>query len=105
MQGLEGVKYTAFIGGIMQYGKLQMKKNTDDLNDDLTFQGLEGLLGHIRLRDAISTGFWISNLILAETKLIQALEGKMVPRVVQTIVLLIYLSISISFCSMRSQTN
>jgi hypothetical protein len=43
-QRLEGVDDTAFIDGKMQYGKLRMKEDTNDLNDELTFQGLEEFL-------------------------------------------------------------
>ena len=40
-QRLEGVEDTAFINGKMEYGKLRMKEHTDNLNDELTFRGLE----------------------------------------------------------------
>jgi hypothetical protein len=40
-QRLEGVDDTAFIDGKTQYGKLQMNKHMDNLNTELTFQGLE----------------------------------------------------------------
>ena len=43
-QRLEGVEDTAFIDGKTQYGKLRMKEHTDDLNDKLTFRGLEEFL-------------------------------------------------------------
>jgi hypothetical protein len=43
-QRLEGVEDTAFIDGKTQYGKLWMKEHTDDLNDELTFRGLEEFL-------------------------------------------------------------
>jgi hypothetical protein len=43
-QRLEGVEDTAFIDGKTQYGKLRMKEHTDDLNDELTFRGLEEFL-------------------------------------------------------------
>jgi hypothetical protein len=43
-QRLEGVEDAAFINGKTQYGKLQMKEHTNDLNNELTFQGLEEIL-------------------------------------------------------------
>jgi hypothetical protein len=43
-QTLEGVEETAFIDGKTQYDKLRMKEHTNDLNDKLTFQGLEQFL-------------------------------------------------------------
>lgn len=52
------------------------------------------LLVHTAQGYAISPDFWISNLNCAEAKLVQALEGKKVLLcVVQTIVLIIYLSV------------
>ncbi len=43
-QRLEGVEDTAFIDGKTQYGKLPMKEHTNDLNNELAFQGLEEFL-------------------------------------------------------------
>jgi hypothetical protein len=43
-QMLEGVQDTAFIDDKMQYGKLQMKEHTNDLNDELTVLCLEEFL-------------------------------------------------------------
>ena len=43
-QRLEGVDNKAFIDGKTQYGKLRMKENTDDVNNELTFRGLEEFL-------------------------------------------------------------
>jgi hypothetical protein len=40
-QRLEGAEDTAFIDGKTQYGNLQMKEHTDDLNDELTFRRLQ----------------------------------------------------------------
>jgi hypothetical protein len=38
------VEDTSFIDGKTQYGKLWMKEQTNDLNDELTFRGLEEFL-------------------------------------------------------------
>jgi hypothetical protein len=43
-QRLEGVEDTAIIDGRTQYGKLQMKEHTNNLNNELTFRGLEEIL-------------------------------------------------------------
>ena len=43
-KGLEGVEVKAIIDGKAQYGQLRMKEHTDDLNDELTFRGLEEFL-------------------------------------------------------------
>jgi hypothetical protein len=43
-QRSEGVKDTAFLDRKTQYDKLWTKEHTDDLNDELTFRGLEEFL-------------------------------------------------------------
>jgi hypothetical protein len=43
-QRLEGADDAAFIDGKTQYGQLWMEEHTDNINDELTFRGLEELL-------------------------------------------------------------